>query len=145
MPMLHRWKRPALKMMAVATLIFLLALGLIQGLANPLYPPEKLVFVQNCGHNLQNEVQNNSQDRKIYFITPTYSRREQVAELTRYKTLSNFSSIFTLAIRSFITNNCFLPLTGTSKSVNFIAPPCKIILSQGHKLFYMYNCFSKLG
>ena len=51
-----------------------------------LYPDDSEVFTQTCGDSMSSLDIMDHVDRRnsvIYFITPTYGRREQVAELTR--------------------------------------------------------------
>ena len=62
----------------------LILIGIISSNSNstPLYPDTKLVFTKQCSDN-SNLSPLKEELPIIYFVTPTYSRREQIAELTR--------------------------------------------------------------
>ena len=64
---------------------------------NPLYPKESQVFTDVCKDSMTATTIRNRLEHEapvIYFITPTYTRREQVAELTRLsQTLLNVKNL----------------------------------------------------
>ena len=50
----------------------------------PLFPPDGEVSVTLCkDESFNNITDGGDEEALIYFVTPTYSRREQIAELTR--------------------------------------------------------------
>ena len=48
----------------------------------PIYPPPEVEMIQFCGEKVLSS-SSPSDDPRVYLITPTYPRREQIAELTR--------------------------------------------------------------
>jgi len=88
------WPRfPAAKMSNLEKLILVALVAMACAIfaisskkVNPLYPEDGQVFTAVCKDSMRARDIEKRLDRDspvIYFITPTYSRREQVAELTR--------------------------------------------------------------
>ena len=46
----------------------------------PIFPPADVEMIELCGEKV---VARQSEDARVFLITPTYTRREQIAELTR--------------------------------------------------------------
>ena len=88
------WPRlPAAKMSNLKKLILVALVAMACAIfaisskkVNPLYPEDGQVFTADCKDSMRARDIGKRLDQDtpvIYFITPTYSRREQVAELTR--------------------------------------------------------------
>ena len=78
-----RWIKNVMGVIVIFTLVILVGV-MMSNSANsgPLYPDAKLVLTKLCSDNSNSHV-NVQPNVPIYFVTPTYSRREQMAELTR--------------------------------------------------------------
>ena len=79
-----------------------------------LYPDDSEVFTQTCGDSMSSLDIMDHVDRRnpvIYFITPTYGRREQVAELTRLsQTLLHISNLVWIIAED--SRNCTSVVSG---------------------------------
>ena len=166
------WKKTATLALAAFTLVYILSLGLFiwsnssevkNGFdkkdligkkkkfenpfalkkKNPRYPDESDVYTETCRESLGVGARFDQRVPVIYFVTPTYPRREQLAELTRLsQTLVNVKNLIWIIAEdarnkrncsSSVVNTVWLIETEVISFVHLISPMPEMYKSEYRK------------